>query len=233
MSKKDESRPNPFASPSWVASSIFVGGLVVLGVVVSIGVAQKDSSHSDAVGNAGSVVVACSQGSPGMEISNLREAEWEAIGTVYAPSLAGAGPALVEPDGFRRCFARSEAGAVVAAATYVAIGSGRPDLSRRLASDATFAGPGRDAAMAQADASTNGSNAALQIVAYQVARYSTNDAEVRIAVRSADGRLVVGSVPLRWADGDWKLVVDPSTGRYVDLADIPNVAGMTPWGVNQ
>ncbi|ANJ25724.1 hypothetical protein [Agromyces aureus] len=231
MSKKDESRPSPFASPSWIASAVFVGGLMVLGVVVSIGIVQKDSSPSEH--GSPRAVAACAHVSQNLEASDLQEADWDAIGDVYAPSVAGVGPALVETDGFRRCFARSEPGAVVAAATYVAIGSGRPELSDRLASDATLPGPGRDAAIAQTDASSTGSSAGLQIVAYQVARYTTTDAEIRIAVRSVDGRLVAGSVPLRWADDDWKLVVDPATGRYVELAAIPNLAGMAPWGANQ
>lgn len=231
MSKKDDSEPgSPFASPSWIASAAFVGALLVVGIFVVAGALDDESPSSE--GGAGVAAPACPEPPARTEDPDLAFAQWDEVGVVFAPSLAEAGPAVVEADGFRRCFSPSESGAVVAAATYVAIGSGRPDLNIRLASESTLPGRGREAAMAQADVASSRPGVAVQIVAYRVVRFATTDAEVAIAVRATDGRLILGSVPLRWADQDWKLVVDPATGRYAELTPLQNLGGMTPWGVN-
>lgn len=226
MRKLTTSAKSPFRSASWIASAGFVGALAVLAIVFTVQGLQADSPGSGPAASATPSVtrLACPPSSGG----DLSEAGWTLIGSSYVPTLAGVGPSVVESDGFRRCFASSPAGAVMAAANYVIQGSMSVDARRRLAAEATVPGPGRDAAIAAVG--TGGStNNSVQIAAYRIDEAGDDAATITIVVRTADGRFVQGPVPLRWFDGDWKLVVDPLTGSYTELSAVPNLGGTTPW----
>lgn len=226
MRKTTTGARSPFRSMSWIASAVFVGALAVLALVITMqGVrtqVEEGTPSPSTAPSAASTICAPLSG------DDLGDTRWSPLGASFVPSQADVGPGVIEPDGFRRCFAPSPAGAVMAAANFVIQGSASVDLRLRLAADATVPGPGRDAALA-AIGMGGSTNNSVQIAAYRVDEVDVREALITVVVRTADGRLIQGSVPLAWFDGDWKLVVDPLTGAYTVLSPVANLGGTTPW----
>jgi hypothetical protein len=235
--RSDQPR-SPFKSPSFVASAVFVGALVLLAIGMSLWILTKEEQQGDArppvTASSSSPVKGCPAAwSSATDMSSVSEPVWEMVGTVAAPTLRAVGPARIEKDGYRSCFAPSPAGAVFAAANYVAIGSGLPELGAKLASTATAPGLGRDAATrgsVEGGASTDRA-ASIQIAAYQLT-FGGTTADVTIVVRSTDGDYAAGTLAMKWVADDWKIVVDPTTGQMTSVRPIQNLGGFIPWGAH-
>jgi hypothetical protein len=131
----------------------------------------------------------------------------------------------------RTCFAPTTLGALLAAANYVAVGSGKPQLGLLLAQYAVAPGLGRTAAISAAkDATTaEAGSASIQIAGYRIISFSHSLTNVDLAVRTDDGTYAAGIVALRWYRGDWRLVVDPSSGQTANVAPIESLGGFTVW----
>lgn len=220
---------SPFRTVSWLASAVFVLTIAVLALVAVLkapeapSVTPSDEPRSPLAAPTGAAPC------PHLNGGLLDTVEWAPTLNAWVPESPTLGPAVVDSDGFRRCFSRTAEGALLAAANYVLLGSVAPDLRERLASEATVPGPGRDAAKAAAGAAVSAPAPSIQIAGYRVVAMSDEAATVAIVVRTADNRLVQGEVPLAWHAGDWKLVVDPETGRYTTLFGVSNLGGVTPW----
>lgn len=226
MRKTTTGPRSPFRSVSWIASAVFVGALAAIALVFTMqGLRTQGEERMPSTSTAPSAASAICAPLSG---DDLGDTKWSPLGSSYVPSQADVGPGVIESDGFRRCFAPTPAGAVMAAANFVIQGSAGADLRLRLAAEATMPGPGRDAALA-ATGTGGSTNNSVQIAAYRVDEVDERAALVTIVVRTADGRLIQGSVPLAWFDGDWKLVVDPLTGAYTVLSPVANLGGTTPW----
>jgi hypothetical protein len=160
----------------------------------------------------------------------LAAAEWSLVGTVAAPSIRGVGPLEVAENGVPRCFAETPAGAVLAAANYIAFGSGRPELGAELAASAIAPGLGRNAALEAANAASSAAPGTIQIAGYRLDRYDPESTDIALVVRADDGTYASGDLVLKWSEGDWKLSVDPGTGQLAELRALASLGGFTPWG---
>jgi hypothetical protein len=164
------------------------------------------------------------------DVTKLAIAQWSLVGTVAAPHIQGVGPMAVSANGVPRCFAETPAGAVLAAANYIAFGSGKPDLGAELAASAIVPGLGQNAAIEAAGAASGSPPGTIQIAGYRLDRYDPDLTDITLVVRADDGSYASGNLALKWSQGDWKLVVDPGTGQLAELESLSSLGGFTPWG---
>lgn len=219
-----------------IGAGVVVAVIVVLGLFVLI--ANLVSPHPSPTSNptngpgpsAGDESVC---GLEGFETTSSLEAapevRWELVGTVAVPSDPDIGPGVVDPDGFRSCYAHTAEGALYFAVNFLAIGTDST-LNARLI-ELVAEGPGRDA-LEEAMSETPGagsSNYRAQIAGFKIGQYDGYAATIDLAVNYSDGRLV--SVPLKlvWEDRDWKMVFD-STGQLpLSPVQLQNLGGYIPW----
>lgn len=156
------------------------------------------------------------------------DAQWALVGTIAAPSVPGQGPGLVEKDGFRSCFARTPTGAVVAAANLAALGS-YPPVRDRFNEQALAPGPGRDAVLAKPAAQGASDGPRLELVGVQLLRYTGDQADVDLALRTSTGSLLAATVYLTWAEGDWKARVADDGSDLSSVSPISTLDAYLPW----
>lgn len=157
-------------------------------------------------------------------------ATWTLVGTTAAPQVEGAGPGRIDADGFRTCYARTPTGALVANANYLALGSYGPTRERFI-KEVSAPGPGRDALLRKEQARTNDSSGTrLQTVGFRVLRYTGDQADVDLAVRTSNGALVSFVTYLKWAEGDWKIQVGTDGTDVTAVTQLSDISGYIPWG---
>lgn len=155
--------------------------------------------------------------------------EWTLVGTTAAPAVDGAGPGVVDADGFRSCYARTPTGALVAAANYGALGSYAP-VRDRFNRQAFAPGPGRDAMLAAAKKSpTRSSGARVQYAGFRVLRYTGEQADIDLALRTNTGVLMGMVVYLQWDGGDWKIRLADDGADLTSFTQLTDLSGYLPW----
>lgn len=158
------------------------------------------------------------------------ETIWSLVGTVAAPEVDGAGPLVVDPDGYRHCYARTPTGALVAALNLGAMGS-EPALARRIAEDGLVPGPLRDR-LAASPAASSGSGGSAQFAGFRMVSYDGTTAVVDVGMRAANGGYASILAELVWYEGDWRYSVR-GEGDGQELAVTyswpPTLAGYIPW----
>lgn len=174
------------------------------------------------------------EGEQTVPVSAPPDTTWELVGTMAAPTAPDThGPGEVR-DGLRSCFARSPLGVLYAAVNVLA-STTDPDLREPLVRDLAAAGEGRDAALRllaepqpPADTGTQ-----IQVAGFAFLDYDQNAATVDLAVRAApmngSGGYVHLAVPMRWEDGNWKLVVPPAGDLVTNVRALPDLTGYAPW----
>lgn len=249
----------PLAGRGFIASAVLTTLIIVAGAAFSAGIATRDESggqdpastaaaspHEPPPPPSAPPAPDGSQSVCGLEgevlgTADLTEApaadSWDYQGTMAYPLSAAYGPGATDPEGFRYCFQHSPEGAVHAAANAAAQASDA-DESRVIAWLDYFLAdtPERDELMPRGGASPGSNGAAqgarLQIGGFRLMSYDGAMAKVDIAITgSINGRAVSLSAvyDLVWEAGDWKLVVnDPDAP--INVAQLPHVAGYTPWG---
>ena len=239
--QRSTSQSNTARHPrGFVLSAIFLALVLVAGLVLTVlrltesnddpTATQEQSSVSTQPGTdepCSGPVVQSSETPP-----DVSEATWSLVGTVAAPQLDGAGPSARTATGIPRCFSGNPSGAVLAAANYIAFGTGRPDLAVELATGAVAPGAGQVAAVEAAKTASTTASARLQIVGYRLDSYSPELTIVVLVVEAEDGSFVSGDLALTWADSDWKLIADPVTGSTANLRPLSNLGGFIPWGAS-
>ena len=153
---------------------------------------------------------------------------WTLAGTTAAPAVDGAGPGVVDADGFRSCYARTPAGALVAAANYAALGA-YPPVRDQFEREATVPGPGRDALLAAPDAGGDASTVRFQVVGFRVLRYTGEQADIDLALRSSNGALAGYVNYLQWTNGDWKVRLADDGDALATATQLSDVTGYLPW----
>ena len=219
----------------WLAAGV-VAVIVALGVVLSVTVVFGDdpptppaaAAPSRATESTGSVCGLSDVALAGT-LNQAPDAQWALVGTIAAPSVPGQGPGLVEADGFRSCFAHTPTGAVVAAANLAALGS-YPPVRARFNEQALAPGPGRDAVLATPAAQGAVDGPRLQLVGFQLLRYTGQQADVDLALRTATGSLLAATVYLAWAEGDWKARVADDGSDLSSISPISTLNPYIPWG---
>ncbi|HEY0472494.1 MAG TPA: hypothetical protein VGD34_12530 [Kribbella sp.] len=154
---------------------------------------------------------------------------WDVSRRVVVPRSAAYGPAKVDPDGFRRCFAHSPTGAVFAAYSAVAaIADQRKAVAT--VTKLMLPGPDADALLGELRKETPTNNTApTQIAGYRVIDASRDRATVTLAM-PVETAFMSATFTLVWLDGDWRLV-PPVPGEPVGapFAQQRDLAGFVPW----
>lgn len=160
-------------------------------------------------------------------VTTQPEAEWSLVGTTAAPLSKTVGPKILEPDGYRRCFAHSPEGSVIAAANFFAMGSKRT-LYSKVAQNSVAAGPGRDVLLGVQPTSSGG-GVRVQIAGFRVLDYGATAATVDLAFRTSMGATGSQVFDLVWEAGDWKFQVAANGDLLSQPVQLPNLAGYIPW----
>lgn len=220
-------------------AAVFVGVIVLAAIVLSWLLNGRDphgESPSPSV-PAESTSAPAESGCPAGQVAlsgtvtTAPPTVWSLVGRMAAPAVAGAGPARVEQDGYRHCFARTPTGALVAAANLGAMGSD-PSLEIRIAQDGMMPGPLRDRVLASPAASGSVSNQpGAQYAAFRMVEYNAESAVVEL-VAHYSGSYVSATVEVSWFQGDWRWAVR-GDGERQELAatytPLTTLAGYTPW----
>ena len=219
----------------WLAAAV-VAVIVALGAVLTItGVfgggdpatppaAAAPSPTADPTGSVCGLTDVALSGT----VDDAPAAQWALVGTIAAPSVPGQGPGLVDDDGFRSCFAHTPTGAVVAAANLAALGS-YPPVRARFNEQALAPGAGRDAVLAKPAAQGASDGPRLELVGFQLLRYTGQQADVDLALRTSTGSLLGATVYLTWAEGDWKVRLADDGSDLSSVSPISSLDAYVPW----
>ncbi|WP_144837285.1 hypothetical protein [Kocuria rosea] len=167
--------------------------------------------------------------------------DWVAAGYNVVPSSPEFGGCERRDSGLRVGFAHSEAGALMAAATYAM--SLDPSVSEEAAKDVEVAmveGPNRDRIEEKAqrirdgvEEGTDGSaTASSTLIGYSQDHYNDEAASYRLIYELPSGngltQKVTGQVDVVWENGDWKL--DPASGTEMITGDQYQGQSYVEWG---
>lgn len=226
---EEDTTRNPLTQPAFLASSVVVALIVVLGLVLIFSGSDEGSEGANSPPKQTTTATttdakAASDSSCGLpagdqEVPTEAPAgtRWELVGKMIAPTA----PTAIGPGqgvgGVRTCFQRSPVGALYAAVNFWATLTARTEAEtyRELAVES----PERDRAIA---AATEEKLAGLQVAGFAFSSYEPDRASVRLAFRMEDGRLVSADTPLTWNDGDWryKIPLDQGAGSVAQLASL-------------
>jgi len=159
---------------------------------------------------------------------------WQLFMGVALPYSPTFGPTVVDGPVYGG-FERSQPGALLAALHLgtrylVTPGSGWREVLQRQ----VLPGAGRDAFARnragidpQAPPGTYG-----QIAGFRVVTFAPDVAVVQLVSRfSTSGVLQVSTTTVRWADGDWRLQLQPDGGTSPTAQAVPSLDGFVVWGV--
>ncbi len=234
-----EQQPKPPAARrpvtwTWVAAAVVLA-IVVTGVVVVWRIATRPDGPQGVVTPAATAPApegSCPDAPVEMSgtVTTGPDATWVLIGTMAAPAVEDAGPAMVDEDGYRHCYARTPVGALVAAVNLAAMGS-EPSLAGRLASDALVPGALRDRLLASPQPSSSSSGGG-QLRGFRIVSYDGSTAVVELGMQTTNGGYGSVMVELVWYDGDWRYGVR-GEGATQDLAVTyswpPSLVGFIIW----
>jgi hypothetical protein len=154
---------------------------------------------------------------------------WEVNRRVVVPRSTTYGPAKVDADGFRRCFAHSPGGAVFAA--YHAIAA-MADQRRTVATvtKLMLPGPATEALLRELRAeSVDEEGDPSQVAGYRVIDASRDRVTMALAM-PVESAYVSATLTLVWHDGDWR-VAPPQPGEAVGApySQHPDLDGFVAW----
>ena len=167
--------------------------------------------------------------------------DWVAAGYNVVPSSPEFGGCERRDSGLRVGYAHSEAGALMAAATYAMALD--PSVSEEAAEDVEVAmveGPNRDRIEEKAqrirdgvEEGTDGSaTASSTLIGYSQDHYTDEAASYRLVYDLPSGngltQKITGQVDVVWEDGDWKL--DPASGTDLMTSDQYQGQPYVEWG---
>lgn len=232
---------NPWARRPVIVSAVVVAAIVVLGLVVGLSNVMGDHDAPPTSGSAptstrapssSTTVEASVCGLPGGQdsgtVAAAPSATWSLVGTTAVPAAKAAGPGTVDEDGYRSCFAHTPEGAVIAAANLVGLGSHAP-VREKFYEGSTVPGPGRDALLEQVAPGTSEGAVRIQIEGFRMLRYTGQQADVDIAVRTSKGAVAGTVLNLQWSGGDWKLRVADDGSELSPTVQLPDLTGYIPW----
>lgn len=157
--------------------------------------------------------------------------EWVPLGYGVAPTVAGHGPGVIDPETqFRACFARTPAGALLAAANIAAMGA-TPELVPVLAERSVVPGRGHAELVAKIAAAGPGAEtvSVARILGFRVLQFAGDHAQIDLAAR-VNVMTVSAVYDLVWSGGDWRLAVTPEGEFGISGRPLSSTAGYIPWG---
>ena len=221
---------------TWIAAAVVIA-IVLAGVAVSWRIAARPdpTSTTTAVPTSTGAPVADGQCPPGRielagTVTAAPQTMWVLVGKMAAPTVTDAGPAVIDTDGYRHCYARTPTGALVAAANLAAMGSD-PTFTHRIATDGLMPGSLRDSVLASPQPSSASSGGA-QLRGFRMVSYDGTTAVVDLGLQTANGAYGSAMVQLSWHEGDWRYAVrgeGPSQELAVTYSWPPTLIGFIDW----
>ena len=234
-----DSQAKPFWTPRMQAAAGVVAVIVVAAIVLAV-VNLTGRAPTSGPGLSASAVPTMSiteaDGCPELStdvgsgiVTEAPKTTWTLVGRMAAPLVEDQGPAVIDADGWRHCYARTPTGALVAAANYVAM-TEVPELIARLAEDGIMPGDLRDRAIAT-PAMPSASTTTMQLRGFRVVSFTTDMAVVDLAVE-IQGKIGSMMITLRWYQGDWRLGVRGAGATQeldIDYGNLPSFYGYVAW----
>ncbi|WP_326798189.1 hypothetical protein OG946_24665 [Streptomyces sp. NBC_01808] len=158
-----------------------------------------------------------------------QDAEWKKLGDLTVPTSPSAGPLRFDA-GVWWCFARTPAGAVMAAHVIPVELNGT--AWRTVAEQQVVPGKPRDTFVREREAAEGtdpGNGAVPRFAGFSLTSYSVDAATVRLLVADGLGGHVSMSVTVRWRDGDWK-VAPQADGDAYSPGTQATPDGFVSWG---
>lgn len=218
------------------AAGAVVAAIIVAAIVITWQIATRPAPADQPAGSPPATATVDEGRCPSAEVvmsgtvTVAPEAIWSLVGTVAAPEVDGAGPLVVDPDGYRHCYARTPTGALVAALNLGAMGSD-PALAQRIAQDGLVPGALRDRLLST-PAASSGSGGSAQFAGFRMVSYDGATAVVDVGMRAANGGYGSIMAELVWHEGDWRYSVR-GEGAGQELAVTyswpPSLTGYIPW----
>lgn len=246
MRNRDEQEDRRPYGPGFIAAAIVIGAVLMCGVLlIGIGAFGGDAPPSAApvAGRQPSAGQPSSAGPPAagdrcalptgdqtVPDSPPAGISWQVYRRMVVPASPVHGPARVDPDGFRRCFAHSPTGAVVAAYNAVAaLGDDR--LAAATAVKVFLPGPDADRFVREvATAAAADEDAPHQLAGFKVLEAGRDRVTVMLAFAVGES-YVSGNLSLVWhpPSGDWR-VLPPRPGTdfgapYAEHAGLSDFVG--------
>lgn len=224
------------------ASAVFLAVVVVAAILLAWApwASTGESSADSGGGEAGASVPASpdseskcglAAGDQSIPTTAGPEVSWELIGRIAAPSAPALGPGEVD-DGLRGCYAKSPAGALLAAANY-AVQASTPELALRNVQENMASGKGQEAVLAMmADAASpigGGDSLSVQIAGFLFIEYTGDTALIEIVARGSNGVMLSTPTGVVWEDGDWKIAVQDNGQSAVPPRVLPSLTGYVLW----
>ena len=229
MSDQDNERRDPkFFAAAILVGLVLIAGMILVGIRITGG--GDDSARPGVSPSTPSESASSACGLPDGKQTIPAEppaAKWELSGKMAAPQNKDFGPADVT-DSIHTCFARNPAGALFAAANYLA-DTANPDIEKSALADSRIFKDEN----AESPPNSDGESAkpSYQISGYRFEDYTQGRATVALVIRSGEGPTAgqnyAISFTLGWQQGDWRIVV-PSGGQPPTSA-ISSMSGYTPW----
>lgn len=231
--KKDQEPPSPWLQTGFLLSAAMVLLIVVGGVVLlvkppaqSAPIAPLPSAVTSGpaptgCAAAGLVAVPFSKGE--VQTAPPAGTTWSPTEYSSVPAVKGIGPAIIDGDGYRHCYAQSLDGATLAAANYVAQVID-PVLWEKVIRQGSVVRKDTEDQIDQmkAKGGANTTHAKMMVVGVNAVR-ATSDTSVDVGlVVTYNGTPTSMTFPMLWDGSDWLLQPPPDTSAIV--------ADYTPWG---
>lgn len=240
-----EEAPSPFRRPMFILSAGFLAAIVVLAAFMLRASLGDDSDppggsspQPTAAGNAGGIPAGTGNCRPADTNQQIPAAappgvNWQIFKSSALPVSAAAGPLITEGD-VVRCYAHTPAGALIAATQL----SARVELAdgwRQVVNRSVVAGPGREAFVQehakQASSAPAGAGSLAQVAGFRFVTFSPETAVIELVVRApTTGSLASSVTTVKWADGDWKLELQPDGSANSQPRLIESLDGYARWG---
>lgn len=214
---------SPWFRPAFIGSAVVVVAILLLGMYVVLRPAPQPSlpteSHSASTSaplSAGDCPPTNGSFSAGDALTSAPQTTWQSTKYSSLPSVAGVGPAVVEADGFRRCFAHSLTGASVAAATYVGQMADPALWEKTLRQSAIPAADMESQIHQMRKAGVNKAGDKVQVVGLtQVVATSERSVTVGLVIVIGD-QTGASTLALEWSGTDWRVNPRTETSGLID-----------------
>ncbi|NTW42675.1 MAG: hypothetical protein HGA44_22880 [Cellulomonadaceae bacterium] len=240
-----DEKKNPLTRPGFVLAACFMAVLVVVALVLVLRPADQAKTASPAGSTSTPLSSPTSVGQDsrcGLAAGDQAvpasgpAADWQMVGRLAAPVTANAGPAVIDADGWRYCYAHSPTGAVVAAANLYALSSAG-DHAARAVRELTVPSQERNTLMGlqeQAGQDVIQEQAATvpakQVVGFRLATYDEAAATVELLLRFPSGDLGSSPVKVEWVEGDWLYDLPDNLDPAFEYP--PDSVGFITWGAS-
>ena len=217
----DNNERNPFTKPGFIISAALIVALIAAVIVIVTlpgGSDEPDAVQTPAPTESNTSAPAAQSGaeesicglpsSDETALGTAPETDWELVGTFAAPTSAEQyGPGTVS-DGVRSCFSHDVTGALFAAANIAALATAGKEEA--IYHELSVPSAAQEQALEGASSSPATGDLSVQIAGFQIMNYSEESAVIRLGIRGSNGVNLSYPVPLKWYEGDWKLVVPPT-----------------------